>query len=603
VIPRILLIDDYCDLQSLLKVPELRYQAAIGLFWASLETKRLMSESFGGICYCLDDVIKDIGFLEMEVAEFVRRVCDEGPKYKGIPLRRYLSEELFRAGVYPKVFVSVLNFLETLRKNFGEECLEIDLVISEEHSNILNQLDSIKELNKCLHFRPHPNAQALSQENPQQMSLTQRLRRQLQGATITGQWGAQIWNVIEKLDRDYKKRCLWNYFQNPRTVAPRPITFFSSYLNNSRILQAFEGFMPYPVHWLVTNHYARTPISNRTKLVDWIWSFGNPRAQGMGFKDGTILDDLKSHLNGNNILKAWASNSRILRNWTNGHLTSLMNLTYYWEHYLEKVRPRLVVTANQWGIEGWFSEIAKKRGIPVMQIMHGVMGVHFYTETSIISDVMVVPGEFWRNLWSEHERHKIFVFNPPGLISRVKKDQTIPKRVLTYFSWPLHKLPFYSSSELTNGFIDIFHRLLAQEGCEILVRCHPLENPSDFVGRWKVLHGSLPTRIRISKHEPLDCVLAETDVALMFRSTVMLNCLVNDIPVVMPGWINFGWNESLTNNPSICLANDFGGVELRIEEWLVKPPATDQEMADHFVQSPGFGRDAFCSLVRDLVDA
>jgi hypothetical protein len=213
---------------------------------------------------------------------------------------------------------------------------------------------------------------------------------------------------------------------------------------------------------------------------------------------------------------------------------------------------------------------------------------------------MVVPGEFWRNLWPEHERHKILVFNPPELISRVKKDQTWRKKVLTYFSWPLHKSLFYSFSELSDGFMEMFRRLLTEETYEILVRCHPLENPSDFVERWKALQGSFPTRVRISKHEPLGDVLAETSVALMYRSTVMLNCLLNNIPVVMPGWINFGWNESLTNNPSICLANDFQGVELRIEEWLGKLPETNQGMVDYFVQSPGFGQDALCSLLRDL---
>jgi CDP-glycerol glycerophosphotransferase (TagB/SpsB family) len=228
------------------------------------------------------------------------------------------------------------------------------------------------------------------------------------------------------------------------------------------------------------------------------------------------------------------------------------------------------------------------------------MGGHFYTKTPVISDVMVVPGEFWRNLWPEDERHKILVFNPPGLISRVKKDQTRRKKVLTYFSWPLFKSPFYSSSELIDGFIEMFHRLLLQEKCEILVRCHPLENPYDFVKRWKQLYGPLPMSLRIEKHEPLDRVLERTDVALMFRSTVMLNCMLAEIPVIVPGWIDFGWNQTLKKVTGIYLAIGFADLEKCLEEWLKEPPRLSGRSVEYFVRSPGEGEDSFRSVVERL---
>ena len=99
------------------------------------------------------------------------------------------------------------------------------------------------------------------------------------------------------------------------------------------------------------------------------------------------------------------------------------------------------------------------------------------------------------------------------------------------------KKQFYNHSEFVGNLICLFRNMLVEGQCEVVVRFHPAENPSDFVDRWQQSWGPTPPGLFLSKHEPLNEILAKTDVALMFRSTIMLNCLVNDIPVIMPGWI------------------------------------------------------------------
>jgi hypothetical protein len=87
----------------------------------------------------------------------------------------------------------------------------------------------------------------------------------------------------------------------------------------------------------------------------------------------------------------------------------------------------------------------------------------------------------------------------------------------------------------------------------------------------------------------------------MFRSTVMLDCLANKIPVVMPGWIDFGWNHALKGLTNISLAADFSDVEQRLKEWLSIPPQTTGDLPEFFVGPPGLGRDRFVSALQDLL--
>ncbi len=123
---------------------------------------------------------------------------------------------------------------------------------------------------------------------------------------------------------------------------------------------------------------------------------------------------------------------------------------------------------------------------------------------------------------------------------KVRKSRPSSRKRLTFFSWPLTSTPFFNFSELTDGLVRVFHNFLENDDIEIVVRPHPRENPSEFLHRWKRLFGPLPREITITNQNSLPEVLGETDLALMFCSTVLLHCLANDIPAVMPGWIDFG---------------------------------------------------------------
>ena len=82
----------------------------------------------------------------------------------------------------------------------------------------------------------------------------------------------------------------------------------------------------------------------------------------------------------------------------------------------------------------------------------------------------------------------------------------------------------------------------------------------------------------------------------------MLHCLVNRIPVIMPGWIDFGWNQALKDVPGIYLAPGSPELEERVKEWLSSAPSMSKEVAEYFVQSPRAGQALFRSMVNDLIN-
>jgi hypothetical protein len=159
---------------------------------------------------------------------------------------------------------------------------------------------------------------------------------------------------------------------------------------------------------------------------------------------------------------------------------------------------------------------------------------------------------------------------------------------------------FYNATELMDGFIHLFQKWLSTGRYTVLIRAHPLENPADFLARWRYLYGSIPPSLRISKNEPLSAVLDQTSLSLMYRSTVMLDCLARGIPLIIPDWIHFGWNDALRDVSGIYLAKDFSDLAGRTEEWLEQPPQMTREVVRYFIRPPGEGQAEIRSFLDEM---
>lgn len=594
---RLLVLDDSFDLATLSAGTYKDYRSVICLFWLAPSTKTAISRSIGASSFGLGDIIKSDMAWGKSAYDLATQVVQGGPSYGHLHWRTYLTEPLYLSAHKVKLLKMVVDFIEELRERWAVSTIIIGGLLDKATADLLATIlsDHSRLIYHSLTY--HGEYRVTSKGKGLFACLCKRLRE----ACLTRDWRRQAMDLAEWLDKTYRWRAhLGRRMHNP-SVSQGGVGVFSSYLNNSRTLSAFVDLMPWPVHWVLSNDSARQGLSNGNHNYYWIWQFSKTSCPKIPNEE--LQFDGRRGSDSLSLIKTWLTQNPIMQGWKSVELSLLVTLTHCWETYLEQAKPRLIVTSGQWGIEGWFTHIARHHGIPVLQVMHGALGGYLYTQTPITSDGMVVPGDFWRELWPKDQREKIVVYNPIDHIKKVQKKPDPKRQCLTFFSWPLMAGGFYNFSEFVDGFIHILHRILLQEKYKVIVRAHPLENPHDFVERWQHLKGALPSNLCISKREPLDHVLAETDVALMFRSTVMLDCLSNDIPVIMPGWIDFGWNKALIDVPNVYLSRDFVDLEQRLMAWMWDPPKASEEVAEYFVRSSGEDRVSFLSLINDLVSS
>ena len=595
---RVLIIDGNCDLLELPKASRVGapgYDLVICQFWAASETTRRLAQELGASCYALNDIIPDYGEWERGAYERTQAICTEGPRYEGLAWRSYLQEGLYNELLLLIAAGNSIKLVERYSRERQRDSAVINMIVSERARKAF-EISWLRSDFKLTFDKPEQAEIRGRAEKGRPARILNRAREVM----LTGGLRTQLWHLLAELDRDYSRRIAASKTLARPEVAAGGTTLLSSYVNNSRIIRSFEDRLPGPATWVLTNYSARAGANGTSSPTHWIWRFPGDRAKTQ------TSDDLKISYTDpttavGSVMEEWLAESPVWSGWVRMHLAALVNMTACWEAYLDRARPSLVVTASQWGLEGWFTQVAMSRGIPVLQLMHGVLGGHLYTRTPVVSDGLVTFGQFWKTLWPASEQRKIVSHNPEGYIKKVGSKFGAGRPRLTFFSWPVYNLAHYNGSEFTDQIIHLLNRLIVANACEVTVRAHPAENPYVFVQRWRHLFGRDAALPRISKQEPLSDILEDTDVALMLRSTVMLNCLASGIPVVMPGWIPTGWNEALEAiraEQQIYLARDFADIENRIRGWLARPPQPRQ--TGRLLRPAGEGGDEFDAFVRQL---
>ncbi|MEM7585727.1 MAG: hypothetical protein AAF560_20220 [Acidobacteriota bacterium] len=606
---RLLILDDTCDLTEIEELLATGFTHVFLLCWLAPETRERLLASHELHVADLLEIVDGQRSWELRAARLVDAVCDGGPKRQGRPWREFLRESLFREA---RSVQAILDAFRLAHEQLDHEQLdrdrlandrierdridpkqpfEVHLRIRTDSERLFRTLAEHTELASAIRSQPRP-------ASPARASLPRRIARRLRQAMLKGNWRDLVLMLATQADLDYRYRMRWGRWLPAPKNEMGGATLFSSYLNNSRTLSKLAPLLPADATWVVTSQPAKREIAGRRSGIHDLWRFAPSQqpdwlrsAQDQETFDPSDPDSLTEQEK--RIVAAWLGQSPTWRYWRDAGFQTLLNLTACWERYLEQAKPRLVAIASPWGIEGWLAHIAQERGAAVVELLHGVLGGPFFTEGPLAADALVVWGDFWRQQRPEPQRSKIHVFNPGITATRAPSSTRSGKPRVTYISWPLDRAELYHADELLDGFIDIFDSVVREQRCELTVRGHPLENLTDLTQRWQQRFGAVPEGVHFSQFEPLAEVLQHTDIAIMFRSTVLLDCLACDIPVLIPGWIEFDWSERLEAIPGIRLAQDFTGLKRGLEEWIQAPPRLDRRSSQHFLRPAGEGEDAF----------
>jgi hypothetical protein len=573
-VPRILVLTERDSFHTLNRSLPPGYDSVALGFWSPADGNALPGSSFPTSVIRLNEVNGDFFASVQRAYSLAHEMAETAGSYRGVkpllPWEGFLADEILRG-----LLIGDLHKFLVERYGPGGE-------IVFEHSGETQRAFSLFNS-----WRSSP-LRITVREDPAKGRSAKGLRGRMKAlaclvreAGREGTQGRAFWESLETLDRSYHIRS--TFLRHHRQTMPGGRWFYSSYVNFTRALARHWAFLSAPARWVVNRLDAARDIPAGAGW-SYLWDFGSPSGKkekeevigqvGRSFsalpgeKDGFPLRGFASSSSGV---------SYLLHRLLPANLAEI-DLVY---SFLEKALPEEVWVADQWGSEGILCQAAGNLGVPVHQVQHGALH-RFFAFSPVYSGRFRVWGEFWRNVLPPSERGKAEVFNPglstlPG--KRCKKGSA--EKTVLFLTSPLHRGILWNA----DAVLDEFVRLMAdlrERGHRIVVRIHPAEAVEFWSVPLKEKFGTLPPEIRFSKEEPLSAILEEADLAIMFFSTVFLDCLASGIPVIALGWYPHIWQKPIESRGIVHFARSLAEVSSLVDS--TPNPVRGQPLKEFLVQ-------------------
>jgi hypothetical protein len=248
----------------------------------------------------------------------------------------------------------------------------------------------------------------------------------------------------------------------------------------------------------------------------------------------------------------------------------------------DSVAPDMLIVGNA----GWERAALSRntKEIPSVLLQHGIMHWVYAVADQPVSSFLI-RGEFFARALNEKLRRKAVICNyPEDQRSATKNDPSSGRNIL-FITTPYQVPPLFHRYDLR----EIMRSLLRVSSClgrPLVIRVHPLEKIADYerlvsdLQRERGFH----TDVIYSQGPGIENVLTQSSVAVLFFSTMFLDCLRHGLPIISFGWHWFPNKRQFEEEKLFNFAADLQHLEQLVQDALdgklpSRPAAIEQFLA------------------------
>lgn len=407
----------------------------------------------------------------------------------------------------------------------------------------------------------HHSIQVVIPEEIKERKLVKRIKIVLASIKNKKELVRYYYWFLNKFDpfhqRELLSRIIYKKYRNT-SYLKNQIWFLSFSNNYTQMGLHYESLFPMRFHYIVEDKsIAAQPLKEKNRAFYDIYQFGKlahiPKkvdAQQFEKKLRCHIAAIALNQNENNIRELWLQDEW-MQTFFRSTLRIGMYLTRLMHAWLQQTKPAMLVVANN-GHEQYGLWAAKKYHIRTVLLQHGVLG-DYYQFVDWPVDHYLVRGQFWQNFLMSSAKSRSMVINPfsenPKNNKAIFEKQNY-KRTIIYFSL------FYPDIEKQTRFCEERDSLLLtlaeaaiENNTNLIIRFHPRDKIAIHKKYIQSLYekNNIDLQVQYSHEEKMTDVLKNAAVAVMYFSTVFLECLPLNIPMITYDWLNFPhkkWVES-----------------------------------------------------------
>ncbi len=367
-----------------------------------------------------------------------------------------------------------------------------------------------------------------------------------QSAVAWDQFGQELRQLADQVD-PYHRRAA--FARRRGQWREGDIWFYTTAQTFTNTGRAYERYAPRPFTYLVENPYrGGAPLTQAARPWVPLDQFSSAQcAPSRADIEGARLA-IETHLRSVELSGADARARDIFidSHFMREFFARLLGLGLYYARlfnaWVSATRPAALVVGNH-VFEAYALLAAQAAGVPTVVIQHGTMG----TDSGIVeppADRYIVRGRFWQNFLPASVRGRSRVLAPP----LAREAAVIPgsRQSLLFLTTPHGPQPLWNESELDEILTVLIEQAVAARR-ELIVRVHPLEDIGAYRGRIEahVARGGTAPAVTYSQGGSLEPLLARAAVAVTYSSTVFLECLRWQVPIVSFDWHDFGYKDAI----------------------------------------------------------
>lgn len=355
---------------------------------------------------------------------------------------------------------------------------------------------------------------------------------------------------LDYLDPYHYRNIFINRFKKNK-IRKNECWFYSTSINYTNIGLSYETYFPTKFSFLIENN--RTggrPLIEKNRTFRGLYDFAKKSFIPKKSEIETVSLTIQKHLlkpileSVENLAREMLLTSSMMVDFYIRHLALGLFYSSVFNYWLDLTEPSMLVVGNN-AYESYALWLARARKIPTILLQHGVLA-DYYPFVAHPVDHYVVKGRFFYERLFPMSQLRALIFDPHTSKSNRQKLAT-EKRTIVFITapngdfWPLIKFDLASTLFATV-------KAAAESSIHLVIRVHPLERIVDYENRISALLADTPlsnVNISYSQGMGLEAVLQKASAVVMFDSTVFLDCLKYNIPMISFNWYTAAFKQKL----------------------------------------------------------
>jgi hypothetical protein len=499
----------------------------------------------------LRELLGDINETKDRAYGIVNRLVAEEPRFRGVQQLRVFEEVLIRA---TESAIDVLNLIDWLKGNRITHCEIVGV-------HWLSKYLSVLASETGIDIRVPPP----SKGGGPLVQTMGRIYGRLRDSSFSRASLHQEWRqVLDRID-PYRRRHALN---RQRRRWAGDIWFYTTSYTFTRIALAYEPYFPAPFEFLVENpSTGGAPLREDSRRWVSLYEFSAADLAPSRREIDNAADAIEQHLR-SVPLSSRDSRARdiVMESWISTEfrerlLPRGLYQTRLFDEWAERTRPAALVIGNP-VFEAYALLAARKRGIPTVLLQHGILGDYCQFVDPPV-DCYIVRGTFWQDFLADGPRKRSKVLNIPDKTEKAPRA-AMRREAILFLTAPYSLQRLWPESEL-DDIIQVLLRCAVERRAELIIRAHPTDKVGIYQRRVNAImteEGKRIASIRYSQGGDLDDILARSAVAVTYSSTVFLECLRWQVPLVSFDWHHFSYKEKISNYGVFYFARS--NAELRV---------------------------------------